>query len=115
MNAIHFNLQALIGETTKIIPGHETYAIRAMDKEISFEEFMFLSKAVKFIGVIQNFKNIIDYFKVPAGETPAGFRVEYNMAQNNELLIDLKRDINYDKNGQKRPTKFIFSADSANP
>ena len=115
MNAIHFNLQALIGETTKIIPGHETYAIRAMDKEISFEEFMFLSKAVKFIGVTQNFKNIIDYFKVPAGETPAGFRVEYNMAQNNELLIDLKRDINYDKNGQKRPTKFIFSADSANP
>ena len=115
MNAIHFNLQALLGETTKIIPGHETYAIRAMDKEVSFEEFMFLSKAVKFIGVTQNFKNIIDYFKVPADETPAGFRVEYNMAQNNELLIDLKRDISYDKNGQKRPTKFIFSADSANP
>ena len=115
MNAIHFNLQALLGETTKIIPGHAPYAIRAMDKEVSFEEFMFLSKAVKFIGVTQNFKNIIDYFKVPAGETPAGFRVEYNMAQNNELLIDLKRDISYDKNGQKRPTKFIFSADSANP
>ena len=37
------------------------------------------------------------------------------MGQNGELLIDLKRDINYDKNGQKRPTKFIFSADSANP
>lgn len=115
MNAIHFNLQALLGENTKVIPGHETYAIRAMDKEISTEEFMFLSKAVKFIGVTENFKKIIDYFKVPANETPAGFRVEYHMAPNNELLIDLKRDISYDKNGQKRPTKFLFSADTANP
>lgn len=31
------------------------------------------------------------------------------------LEIDLKRNISYDKNGQKRPTKFIFSADTANP
>lgn len=115
MNVIHFNLQALLGENTKIIPGDESYVIRALDKEVSFEEFMFLSQAVKFIGVTQNFKNVIDYFKVPANETPAGFRVEYHMAKNNELLIDLKRDISYDKNGQKRPTKFIFSADSANP
>ena len=31
------------------------------------------------------------------------------------LMVDLVRDINYDKNGMKRPTKTIFSADSANP
>ena len=115
MNVIHFNLQALLNDTTKMIPGDENYVLRAIDKEVSFEEFMFLSQAVKFIGVTQNFKNIIDYFKVPAGETPAGFRVEYHMGKNSELLIDLKRDISYDKNGKKRPTKFIFSADSANP
>ena len=115
MNAIHFNLQALLNDTTKMIPGDESYVLRAIDKEVSFEEFVFLSQAVKFIGVTQNFKNIIDYFKVPEKETPAGFRVEYHMGKNNELLIDLKRDISYDKNGKKRPTKFIFSADSANP
>ena len=68
MNVIHFNLQALLGENTKIIPGDESYVIRALDKEVSFEEFMFLSQAVKFIGVTQNFKNVIDYFKVPANE-----------------------------------------------
>lgn len=115
MNAIHFNLQALLNDTTKMIPGDESYVLRAIDKEVSFEEFVFLSQAVKFIGVTQNFKNIIDYFKVPEKETPAGFRIEYHMGKNNELLIDLKRDISYDKNGKKRPTKFIFSADSANP
>ncbi len=31
------------------------------------------------------------------------------------LCIDLKRDIAYGKNGIKRPTDVIFSADSANP
>lgn len=115
MNTIHFNLRALLSETVKLVPGDESYALRALDREVSFEEFRFLSQAVKFIGVTKNFKGVIDYFKVPEGETPAGFRVEYHMGQNGELLIDLKRDINYDKNGQKRPTKFIFSADSANP
>ena len=76
MNAIHFNLQALLNDTTKMIPGDESYVLRAIDKEVSFEEFVFLSQAVKFIGVTQNFKNIIDYFKVPEKETPAGIRIE---------------------------------------
>ena len=31
------------------------------------------------------------------------------------LRADLKRNISYDKNGQKRPTNLLFSADSANP
>ena len=31
------------------------------------------------------------------------------------LRADLVRDISYDKNGQKRPTQFLFSADTADP
>ena len=115
MNRIHFTLQALLNEETKLIPGDESYALRALNHEISFEEFRFLSQAIRHIGVTQNFKKVIDYFAVPAGETPAGFQVVYSMGSNRELMIDLKRNINYDRNGKKRPTPFIFSADSANP
>ena len=115
MNRIHFTLQALLNEETKLIPGDESYALRALNHEISFEEFQFLSQAIRHIGVTQNFKKVIDYFAVPAGETPAGFQVVYSMGSNRELMIDLKRNINYDRNGKKRPTPFIFSADSANP
>ena len=115
MNPIHYPLSALLGEKTGFVPGDESYALRALDCEISFEEFAFLSQTVKAIGVTDGFKKVIDYFKVPEGETPAGFRREYSLARDGALLIDLKRDISYDKNGQKRPTKFIFSADTANP
>lgn len=115
MSCIHYSIQALLNEDVHLVPGDEDYALRALDHPISFEEFHFLSRAVRSIGVTQNFKNIIDYFKVPPLETPAGFRVEYNMTSDRNLTIDLKRDISYDKNGKKRPTKFIFSADTANP
>ncbi|NLM03596.1 MAG: transaldolase [Clostridiales bacterium] len=112
---INFNLASLLNDDVNIVTNEEKYVSRALHKEISFEEFMFLSKAVKVIGVTDRFKDVIDYFKVPENETPAGFRIEYNMAANNKIEIDLVRDIAYDKNGKKRATKFIFSADSANP
>ena len=51
----------------------------------------------------------------PRGETPAGFRLESSLEAGGVLRVDLVRDISYDKNGVKRPTKVIFSADSANP
>ena len=60
MNTIHFNLRALLSETVKLVPGDESYALRALDREVSFEEFRFLSQAVKFIGVTKNFKGVID-------------------------------------------------------
>ena len=112
---INFNLASLLNDDVNIVTNEEKYVSRALHKEISFEEFMFLSKAVKVIGVTDRFKDVIDYFKVPENETPAGFIIEYNMAANNKIEIDLVRDIAYDKNGKKRATKFIFSADSANP
>ncbi len=115
MNRIKFSIRALLNEDVKLLPGDESYAVRALDQNISFPEFEFLSKTVRAIGVTSRFKQVIDFFKTPSGETPAGFRIEYEMAPDHSLLIDLKRDISYDKNGKKRPTKFIFSADTANP
>lgn len=115
MNNTHFTYRALLNENVRVIPEDADYAFRALDHELSFEMFQFLSKAVRAIGVTKEFKRVIDTFRVPAGETPAGFRVEYTLAENQILLVDLKRDISYDKNGKKRPTPFLFSADTANP
>ena len=116
MYNVHYQLSSLLGDKIKRVSGEEKYVDRAIqNKELNFEEYKFLSQAVKAIGVTQNFKNVIDYFKVPEGETPAGFRVEYSMAEGQELKIDLVRDISYGKNGIKRPTPFLFSADTANP
>lgn len=115
MQTVNYSLGSLIGEDIQIISGDESYALRALHQNISLEEFEFLSRVVKYIGVSGRFRDVIDLFKVPAGETPAGFKIEYNMKENHILEIDLVRNISYDKNGKKRPTKFIYSADTANP
>ena len=115
MQTINYNLSSLLGENVRIVTKDEDYVRRALGKNISFREYEFLSKAIRYIGVSPRFRQVIEYFKVPAGETPAGFRIEYNMRENQILEIDLVRDISYDKNGDKRATKFIFSADTANP
>ena len=69
----------------------------------------------KYLGVTDRFKDVIDTFLVPEGETPAGFRLSYVLDKDRVVRVDLIRDISYDKNGKKRPTKILFSADSANP
>ncbi len=115
MHNVHYHLNSLLGDTIKCADGDEKYVSRAINEELDFEEYKFLSKEIKTIGVTQEFKKVIDLFKVPEGETPAGFRVEYNLAENKQLLIDLKRDISCGKNGVKRATPFLFSADTANP
>jgi len=118
MSIINYNIRSLIGNDGKgaqYVSGDESYAQRAVDHEIRFKEYKFLTKAVNYIGVSDRFKDVINTFKTPDGETPAGFRVEYSLKGGQLLEVDLVRDISYDKNGIKRPTKFIFSADTANP
>ena len=56
-----------------------------------------------------------DYFKVPAGHLPAGFRVVWLLAGDGVLTADLVRDISQDADGLPRPTPVLFSADTANP
>jgi hypothetical protein len=69
----------------------------------------------KYIGFTARFKDVVKTFSSAPGELPAGFRVETALLSDGFLETDLVRDISYDKNGEKRPTKVIFSADSANP
>lgn len=115
MQIVNYNLASLIGGEIQVISSDESYVRRALHLSISLEEYGFLQRMVKYIGVSARFKDVIDLFKVPGNETPAGFKIEYNLKENQLLEIDLVRNISYDKNGKKRPTKFIYSADSANP
>ena len=115
MQTVNYSLASLVSGDIQIISSDEGYVRRALHQNISLEEYEFLQKTVRYIGVSDRFKDVIDLFKVPAGETPAGFKIEYNMKENQILEIDLVRNISYDKNGKKRPTKFIYSADTANP
>lgn len=98
-----------------IISSEENLVARAIDMPVSLEEYERLNKIVKFIGVTERFKDVLKTFPMPDGETPAGFRKELCMEQDGVLRVDLVRDIAYDKNGVLRPTKVLFSADSANP
>jgi len=97
------------------VRGEEAYVNRAIDTPVSFDDYKALAGIVKYIGVTEQFKDVIDTFKVPEGETPAGFKREYVLAADGVLQIDLVRNIAYDKNGELRPTSVLFSADSANP
>ena len=98
-----------------IIDGEEAYVNRVLDMPISLNLHQAMKPVASNLGVTQTFRDVIDYFKVPDGETPAGFRMEYILEADGVLRVDLVRDISYDKNGQKRPTRFLFSADTADP
>ena len=97
------------------VRGEEDYVKRILDMELTLGEFKSLLPSADKIGVTKEFKKVIDYFNVPKGETPAGFRVDLEISADRVLRADLVRDISYDKNGVKRPTNLLFSADSANP
>lgn len=120
MNDINITLKTLLlahndESHISVISNDEEFVNRVINNPISKELYSFLRNNIKYIGVTPNFRKIIDYFKTPAGETPAGFKIEYELSEANVLRIDLIRNISYDKNGIKRPTNVLFSADSANP
>lgn len=109
---LHFPLRALGAAAAK---GDENYVERVKNLCFTMEEFTLLKDRVQYIGVSDRFRDVIRTFHTPEGETPAGFRIESSLQSDGLLLIDLVRDISYDKNGVKRPTGVLFSADSANP
>lgn len=104
-----------VGGVLQVISGHEDYVARIMSHELELEMYDQILQRGRAFGVTEEFKKVIEYFRVDAEQTPAGFRVEYRLQSDGAVLADLVRDISYDKNGKKRPTKLIFSADSANP
>ena len=121
MNNIKLSLKTLVksynekNTVASVIEKDKEYVDRILDTPLSTDEFNFLKDSVKYVGVTKNFREIIDFFKVPSKETPAGFKIEYAIKEDGLLSVDLARDISYDKNGIKRPTKVLFSPDSANP
>ena len=108
-------VKALTGPECGVAAGEEAYVRRFWEQPIGLDLYGEIACVAKHIGVTKNFKEVIDYFKVPEGETPAGFRVEYEIDTDKVVRADLVRDIGYDKNGLKRATDLLFSADSANP
>ena len=109
---VNYTLRSLDAAAAR---GDEDFVERVLDMQISEHDFAMLDGAIEFIKVTDRFKDVIKTFDVPAKETPAGFRIESTYVGGGVLEVDLVRDISYDKNGMKRPTKIIFSADSANP
>jgi hypothetical protein len=82
---------------------------------ITETQFSLLRNYVKHLGFSKRWKDVIKTFGTPANETPPGFRIESALEADGLLRLDLVRDISYGRNGLKRPTNVIFSADSANP
>jgi hypothetical protein len=121
VNEIKLSLKTLLfshgdkESAVAVISSDEKYIDRVLNTPFSTDHYTFLKNNIRYVGVTRNFREVIDYFKVPDGETPAGFKIRYELAENNVLHLDLVRDISYDKNGIRRPTKVLFSADSANP
>lgn len=85
---------------------------RISELEINPDELC-KNQYVEYIGVTEEFRHVIELFGKDVC-IPAGFRPEY-LIDSKCLMVHLKRDISYDKDGKKRPTKVLFSADSANP
>lgn len=109
---VNYTLRSLDAAAAR---GDEDFVERVLDMQISEHDFAMLDGGIEFIKVTDRFKDVIKTFDVPAKETPAGFRLESTYVGGGVLEVDLVRDISYDKNGMKRPTRIIFSADSANP
>ena len=109
---VNFTLKSL---NAPVVRGSEADVQRVANKMMSLGEYEALRGNVKAIGVTERFRDAVKTFNTPEGETPAGFRIESYLEADGLLLVDLVRDINCDKNGVKRPTKLIFSVDSANP
>lgn len=99
----------------QVINGDESYVSRVSDMEIDIDTYRFLAGNIRYIGVTDTFKDVINTFKDDDADTPAGFQRQLKIQEDGALKVDLVRNISYDKNGQKRPTKLLFSADSANP
>ena len=96
------------------ITAEEDMVNRVLDMPICEDDFIIMSDYAKHIGVTDGFKDVMETFPTEQG-TPAGFRRDLVMCKEGVVRVDLVRDIAYDKNGERRPTNVLFSADSANP
>ena len=59
------------------VRGEEAYVARIAELPLSLEEFRAISGMADYIGVTPEFKKVIQFFKVPEKETPAGFEIQW--------------------------------------
>ena len=97
------------------VSGEEELVGRLSRLPLSEETFAQALRYGRQLGVTAEFSRVIDYFAVPPGHLPAGFRVVWRLAADGLLSADLVRDIGQDADGVPRPTPMLFSADTANP
>ena len=99
-----------------VIDGTESGMLdRIKNLEMSYGTVLNIDSSIKYIGVTEEFKKVINTFNVAPCQIPAGFRPEFVLGYDNSIRVDLKRDISYAANGVKRPTNVLYSANSANP
>jgi len=95
--------------------GQEDVLPRIAHLPLEPEEYVLLRDRAISVGGSGRFHDVLSTFPTPAGETPPGFRVETQLNSDGLLEADLVRDISFGRNSARRPTRTIFSADSANP
>lgn len=88
---------------------------RIKNLNVSFEDYKSIAGCACYLGVTEEFKNILSTFPVEREKIPAGFCPKLILDEGRCVRVDLKRDISYGEDGVKRPTPILFSADSANP
>lgn len=100
----------------KAAPGTEQEMIKRIEMiEIPIEEYLCFKDFLGCVGVTDEFRKVVKLFDAPEGQTPAGFRREFVYSADGMLQVDLVRDIAFGKNGVRRPTNVLFSANTANP
>ena len=109
------DVQGLLNGSASMARGCEDYAVCVSGVRLSYETFSAIRERVRFVGVTENFKEILRFYHVKDDQIPAGFCPTLRLENDSTLLIDLKRNINYGKNGEKRATRVLYSADCANP
>ena len=94
-------LRALLAnDGTSIVKSDEAYIGRVLDHAFDVDDLLKIQGSIKYVGVTASFRDVIDYFHVPEGQTPPGFRIEYVYIGKGLLAVDLVRDISYGKNGE---------------
>jgi hypothetical protein len=112
MSMLKFGLFSLAAPAAR---GDEDFVSRVRDTEMTCAEFESVRNIVKHVGVTERFRDVMRDFPTPEGGTPAGFAREFVLEPDGLLCVDLRRDISRDKNGVLRPTRVLYSADTADP
>ena len=108
---INYSLRSL---GINAVKGEEELVSRVLDTPVSESDFAALSGSARFIGAGGVFKDVMGAFPCETG-TPPGFRRVLEMRPGGVVNVELARDIAYGRDGIRRPTNVLFSADSANP